>query len=170
LKEDVSVGGSDELRDEGEEEQRGFGIQHFGEDALAKSAVGWSRGFHGHFGVACANHADAKPNEVGGAGVFDGVKRDGGGRKNRGEAESGGEDVEESAYESADGRKDAFALSSGKAARQDIENARAGRDGQEQSGGEKEQQAVRVEHFEIVGSATGVCKVPRNGRGCGRGL
>ena len=33
LHEDVAVGREDKLRDEGEKEQRGLGIQHFGEDA-----------------------------------------------------------------------------------------------------------------------------------------
>ena len=141
-----------------------FGIQHFGEDALAKSAGGWSRSFHGHFRVARADHADAEPDEIGGAGVFDGVKRDRRGRKNRGEAKSGGKDVEESANESAERRKDTFALSAGKAARQNVENAWAGRDGQEQGSGEEKQQAMRVEHEEIVRGARSACKISQERR------
>src|SRR6266704_3288205 len=164
LQKDVSMGRGHELRDEGEEEQRGFGIQHFGENPLTKSAVGWSRGFHGHFGVARADHADAEPDEIRGAGVFNSVERDGGGGKNRGEAEGGGENVEESADKRAERRKNAFALSTGQAARQNVENARTGRDGQKQSGSEEKQQAMRVEHAEIVRAQVVACKTLRNGK------
>jgi hypothetical protein len=41
LREDVAGWGRDKLRDEGQEEERGFGIKRFGEDALAE---GVSRG------------------------------------------------------------------------------------------------------------------------------
>jgi hypothetical protein len=98
------VARGDELRDEGEKEERGFWIQHFGKNALAKSALRWARGFDGHFCIARADHADAKPNKICGAGVFDGMKRHGRGGKNRGEAEGGGEDVEESADKGAERR------------------------------------------------------------------
>lgn len=75
----VAAGRGNELRDEGEKEQLGFWIQRFAKDALTKNAVR-------------------------GAGVFDGRKRHGGGGQNRGEAEGGGEDVEGSADEGAEGR------------------------------------------------------------------
>src|SRR2546429_9029682 len=63
---------------------------HFGKDALTKSAVRGARGLQGHFRVARADRADAQPNEISGARVFDGVKGNGRGGKNRGKAESRG--------------------------------------------------------------------------------
>ena len=138
LEEDVAAAGGDELRDEGEEEEGGFGIQDFGEDALAESVLRRGGGNTGEFDVAAADHADAEPNEVGGAGVFDSVESDGGGGEDRGDAKSGGENVKEAADESADGRLEAFASAAGEAARQDVEDAGAGSYGEKERGREED--------------------------------
>jgi len=44
LQEDLAAIGSDELRDEGEEEEGGFGIEGFGEHSLFESARFWCWG------------------------------------------------------------------------------------------------------------------------------
>src|SRR2546430_16524147 len=80
------------------------------------------------------------------------------GGKNRGKAESRGKDMDEPADEGAEGREHAFALAAGEAAREDVENARAWRDCQEQSSGQEKYQAVRVEHAEIVQNLQGRSK------------
>ena len=54
--------------------------------------------------------------------------------------------MEESTEESAEGGLKAFAAASGEGAGQDVENAGAGSNGEEQSGGEEECETVRVEH------------------------
>jgi len=72
--------------------------------------------------VSRANHADAEPNKIGSARVFDGVKCHGGSGKDRGDAQRGGKDMEESTNKSAERRKDAFATASGKAAGQNIKD------------------------------------------------
>jgi len=77
LKKDVATFGSDELRDEGEEKESGFGIEGFGENALAESAACGRLGIGGQLGIARANHFDAKKNEISGACVFYGVESDG---------------------------------------------------------------------------------------------
>jgi len=96
--------------------------------------------------ITRADHFYAEEDEVGGAGVFDGVKSDGGSGENCGDSESGGEDVEESAEEGAEGGLKAFAASSGQGAGEDVENAWAGGDGEEKRGGKEEQETMRVEH------------------------
>src|SRR5256884_4741578 len=58
----------------------------------------------------------------------------------------------------SEGREHAFALAAGEAAREDVENARAWRDCQEQSSGQEKYQAVRVEHAEIVQNLQGRSK------------
>jgi hypothetical protein len=140
----------DELRDEGEEEEGRFGIEGFGEDALAEGASGWSGRYNREFGVAGADHADPEPDEVGRSGVFHGVEGEGRGGENRGNTESGGKDVEQAADERAQGRIDSFAAAAGEAASQDVENAGAWRDRKDHGGGEEKEEAVSVEHGVIL--------------------
>lgn len=146
LKKDVAALRSDKLRDEGKEEESGFGIEGFGEDALAEGAALWRGSFRGEIGVAGANHFDAEENQVGGAGVFDGVESYGGSGEDGGDAEGGGEDVEESAKEGAEGRLETFAAAASQGAGEYIEDAGAGSGREKEGGGEEEQEAVRVEH------------------------
>jgi hypothetical protein len=150
LKEHMACCRGDELRDEGEEEEGRFGIEGFGEDALAEGASGWNGGCHRELGVAGADHADAEPDEVGGSGVFHGVEGEGGGGENRGNTESGGKDVAQPADEGAQGRIDSFATAAGEAARQDVENAGTRCDRQDHGGGEEKEEPVSVEHGRIV--------------------
>jgi hypothetical protein len=150
LREDVAGLRGNELRDERQKEERGLGIERFGEDALAEGVVRGSGGGRRHLGVAGANHTDAEPDEVGGSSVLHGVKGDGGGGENRGDSEGGGKDVEESAEEGAEGGEDAFAAASCERAGEDVEDARAGRDGEQQRGGQEEREALWVGHEEIL--------------------
>jgi hypothetical protein len=48
----VATFGRDELRDEGEEEEGGLGIERFSEDTLAEGAAFWSASVFGRFGIA----------------------------------------------------------------------------------------------------------------------
>jgi len=146
LKKDVAALRCDKLRDEGEEEECGFGIEGFGEDALAEGAAFWRGGFRGEFGVARADHFDAEEDEVGCASVLDGAEGYGGSGEDGGDAERGCEDVKESAKERAKGGLEAFAAAAGKGAGQDVENAGAGSGREKKRGGEEEQEAVSVKH------------------------
>jgi len=182
----VAAFGCDELRDEGEEEQGGFWIEGFGEDSLLECGCrGWADGVccgTGRFGegvfrygdVTGADHFDAEEDEIGGAGVLDGMEGHGGGGEDGRDAESCGEDVEKPAKEGADGGLEAFATASGEGAGEHVEDAGAGSDGEEESGGEEEEQAVGVEHAEIVretaaGEKTTQRRPDRVGAGAVRG-
>ena len=92
--------------------------------------------------VTRTDHADTEKDEVGGTGVLDRVESDSGRGEDCGDAKGGGEDVEESTEESADGRLETFAASSREGTSEDIEDARAWSDGQEKSRGEEENKAV----------------------------
>ena len=67
--------------------------------------------------------------------------------------------MKQSADESAKGGENPFELSTGKTARQNIENARTGRDGQKQRGRKKEQKPMRAEHSKISGIPGISCKL-----------
>jgi hypothetical protein len=67
--------------------------------------------------------------------------------------------MKQPADESAEGGENAFAFSASKAARQDIENAGPGRDGQKQRGRKKKQKPMRVEHSKILGTPGISCKL-----------
>jgi len=138
------------LRDEGQEEKRGLGIEGLSKDALVECVSRWRCGRHGQLGVARADHANSQPDEISGSGVFHGVEGDRGGRENRGNAERGGKYVKQSADECAQRRKNSFAAAPGQAARQNVENSRARCDCQQQCGGDKKQEAMRVKHPRIV--------------------
>jgi hypothetical protein len=150
LEEGVAAFGCDELRDEGEEEERGLGIECFGENALAEGVAGWGSRLCGKLGVARADHFYAEEDEIGGASILDGVERDCGRGEDCGDSEGGGEDVEESAEESTDGRLKAFAAAPGESASEYVEDAGARGDGEEKRGGEEEQETVRVKHRESI--------------------
>ncbi len=93
LKENVTPFRRNELRDEGKEKQGRLGVQSFGDNSLAKRALRWLQVLESHIGIAAANHADAKPNEIRRAGVFDAVKCNRGRGKNRGDTECRGKNV-----------------------------------------------------------------------------
>src|SRR6266487_1575627 len=150
LKENVTPLRRNELRDEGKEKQGRLGVQSFGDNSLAKRALRWLQVLKSHIGIAAANHAKAKPNEIRRAGVFDGVKGNGGRGKNRRDTECRGKNVKQPACESPERGLNAFALAAGKAARQDIEDAGPRRNGEDQSGGEEQQEAMWIQHLLIL--------------------
>ena len=165
LKKDVTAAGHDELRNERKEKERGFGIEDFGENALTKGMVSGLSGTDDQLRIAGADHADAEPNEISGTGVLDGMKRDGGSGEDRGNAQSGGEDVEKSTNKGSERRKDALAAAAGEAASEHVEDARARSDGEKQGGGKEKVKAMRVNHGEIVRSGAGSGKAKRTRRG-----
>ena len=71
--------------------------------------------------------------------------------EDRGDAKSGGENVKEAAYESADGGLEAFATAASEAAGQDVEDAWAGSYSKKERGREEDEKTVRVKHQGIVG-------------------
>jgi len=146
LEEDVSAFGRDKLRNEREEEESGFGIEGFGQDALAEGVTAGSGSVRGELGIAGADHFDAEEYEIRGAGVLDGVESDGRSRENRGHAECRGEDVEEPAEECAKGGLKAFAAAAGEGAGENVKDTGAGSDGKKNGGGEEEHEAMRIEH------------------------
>src|SRR6266700_4922731 len=148
----------DELRNEGEEEQRRLRVENFGENPLTNSARGGLRCAGDYFRISRADHPDAEPNEIRGTRVLDGVKRHRGSSKNRGDAERSGQDMEESTNKVAEGRKDSFTAASSKAARQYVENARPWSNGEEQRCGKKKQETVCVEHTGIERARFAGCK------------
>src|SRR6266446_5655205 len=151
LQKDMAAVWGDELRNEGEEKKSRLGIENFGENALTKCARrGRLRGADGHLRIARADHANAEPNEIRGTRVFDGVKCNGGSSEDRGDAERGGQDMEESTNEGAEGRKDTFTAASGEAARQDVKDSRPWSDCQQERSGKEKQEMVDVEHPGIV--------------------
>jgi hypothetical protein len=79
--------------------------------------------------------------------------------KERGDAERGGQDMEESTNKGTEGRMDAFTVASGEAARQNVKNSRPGGDGQNQSSGKEKQETVYVEHPGIVRGRYPACKM-----------
>ena len=74
------------------------------------------------------------------------MKSDGGSSQDRGNPESGGENVEESAEKSAEGRLKTFAAAAGESAREDVEDAGAGSDGEDDGCGEEKDEALSIEH------------------------
>ncbi len=146
LQEDVAATGRDELRNERKEEQGGFGIERFGEDALAEGAERRSGDGDVHFRVASTNHADTEEDEISGAGIFNGVKSDGGSSEDGGDAQGGGDDVEESAEESAEGGVQTFVASAGEGAGENVEDAGAGSDGEDKSSSEEQKEVASIEH------------------------
>ena len=150
LKENVTPFRGNELRDEGKEKQGRLGIQSFGDNSLAKRALRWLQVLKSHIGIAAANHAEAKPYQIRRAGVFDGVKGNGGRSKNRGDTERCGKNVKQPACESAERRLNAFALAAGKAARQNIEDTWPWRNREDQSGREEQQEVMWVRHLLIL--------------------
>jgi len=116
LQENVAAFGRDELRNEGKEKQSRLRVENFGENPLTKSALRRLRCADGHLRISRADHTDAEPNEIRGTRVFDGVKCHGGSRQDRGDAERGGEDVEESTEKGAERRKDALTPATSKGA------------------------------------------------------
>lgn len=146
LDEDVVAFRCDKLRNEGEEEESGFGIEGFGQDSLAKGTTARGDCAGGEFGVAGADHFDAEEDEISGTSILNGVEGHSGCGENCGYPERGGEDVEESSEESAEGGLETFAATTGEGAGQDVEDARAGSDGEKHGGGEEQHEAMRIEH------------------------
>src|SRR2546429_2342446 len=139
----------DELRNEGKKKQSRLRVEHFGENPLTKGSRGGGlRCANEHFRISRANHADAKPNEIGGTRVFDGMKCHRGSSKDCGDAKGGGQNMEKPTDKGAQGGKDALAAASGEAARQNIEDAWPRSDCQHQCSSKEKQEMVSVEHLE----------------------
>jgi hypothetical protein len=151
LEKDVAAIRRGELGNEGEKKERSFGIQDFCQDALTERVRQGSGRGGSDLRVAVANHTDAKPDKITGAGIFDGVKSDGGSGENCGDPERGSENVKETADESSDGRVDTFAASASEAASENVENAGSGRYRQKECSGEEDEKTVRVKHGESLG-------------------
>jgi hypothetical protein len=163
LEKNMALGWGDELGNEGEEEEGGLGIENFRKDALAEGTLRGRGRIDDKLCVAGADHANAEPDEVGGASVLDGVKGDGGGGKNRRDAESSGEDVAESAEKRAEGGEDALAAAARETASENVENAGAGSDGQDECSNEKEQKAMQFNHSKMISAWRAVRKGARTG-------
>jgi hypothetical protein len=82
----------------------------------------------------------------------------GGSGQDRGDAERGRQDMEESTNKGAERRKDAFTAASGEATRQNVENSWPWSDCQEQRSGKEKQETVCVEHPKIVRASLATCK------------
>jgi len=123
LQENMAAFGRDELRNEGKEKQGRLRVENFRENPLTKSALRRLRRADGHLRISRADHADAEPNEIRGTRVFDGVKCQGGSGEDRGDAERGGQDMEESTNKGAERRQDTLTAASGEAARQNVKDS-----------------------------------------------
>ena len=139
LQKDVSASVTDELRDEREKEQRRFWIENFGGDALPQRIplrlnCGQHRSRIGVVAPSLQDHAHAEKAEIGCAKIFHRGKRDCGLGQNDRESEGSGEHMHHAAEKRAESRQHAFALPSRQASRQNVEHARARRDGQQQRG------------------------------------
>jgi len=149
LNENMTLLRGDELRNEGKKKQSRLRVEHFGENPLTKSArCGGLRCADYHLCISSADHSNTQPYEIRCARVFDGVKRYGRSRQDRGDAEGGGENMEEPTDKGAQGGKDALAAASGEAARQNIEDAWPRSDCQHQRSSKEKQEMVSVEHLE----------------------
>src|SRR5581483_3554693 len=146
LPENVAVLRRDELRNEGKKEQRGLWVQHLGHDALAEGSQRGARGAQAPFRVARADHADAEPNEIRGAGKLDGVKRHRGRGEDRGNPRGCGKNVHQPSEEGAERRMKTFAAASRERPCQNVENPRPGRDGQNHRRGQKQQETMSIKH------------------------
>ena len=149
----------DELRNEGEEKQSRLWVENFGENPLSKRAVRRLQCADSHFRISRADHADAKPNQIRSARKLDGMKCYSGSGKDRGHAERGGQDMEESTNKGAEGRMDAFTAASGEATCQNVKNSRPWGDSQNQSSRKEKQETVCVEHSGIVRGRLLACKM-----------
>lgn len=94
--------------------------------------------------MAGADHRDAEEDEVGGAGVADELEGGGGSGEDGGEAEGGGGDMDEAAGEGAERGESAFATAAMEGAAEDVEDAGARGDGEQEGGGEEEGEAGHV--------------------------
>ena len=146
------------LGKEGEEEERRLWVQNLGGDPLPERMIriaGLGGFVHRH--VAGANHTATQPDEVNGSGILDHGESRSGCSQHGGKAESSREDVDRSSDEGAKGRKHALSLASGESAREDIEDAGAGGDGEQRSSCEEESQQMSVQHLTIVAvGSTGI--------------
>jgi len=159
LQKNMAAFGGDELRDEGQEKQSRLWVENLGENSLPKRALRGLQYADSHFRISRADHADAEPNQIRSACKLDGVKCHGGSGKDRGDAERGGQDMEESTNKGTERRMDAFTAASGEAARQNVKNSRPRGDGQHQSSSKEKQETVGVEHPGIVRGRLLACKM-----------
>ena len=137
LEENVAAGAIHKLRDKGEKKQSGLGVENFRGHALPEriprgcADVGGNVSIGDVVSARVDHHTNAQEAEIGCAGVLDRGEGCGGFRENDGDAESGCEDMHHAAQEGAEGGENAFALSAGQAAGQDVEHSGAGRDGEQ---------------------------------------
>ena len=139
------------LGKEGEEEERRLWVQNLGHDPLPERMIRIADlGGFVHWHVAGANHTESQPDEVNGSGILDHGEGRSGCSQHGGKAETGREDVDRSSDEGAKGRKHALSFASGESAREDIEDAGAGGDGEQRRSCEEESQEMSVQHLIIV--------------------
>ena len=141
----VSADGVNELRQEGEEKERGLGIEDVYDDSLGEDAAesgSWGVG-RSVEGFITAEFLDAEIDEIGGAEIFD--HAEGGGRRNEqsGEADGGGRGVDQGAYADAQSGDESAIAAVADAAAEDVEDGRAGY-GEQECRGTDENQECRV--------------------------
>jgi hypothetical protein len=132
----------DELRQEGEEEQRHLGVDGVGDEAAhqvgpQRRRIAAAAGLGGEIRARAAQRLPAEPDQVGRAGHLEGKKRGFRGGDQRGDAERGPHRVGEAAQRAAEAEADAGMAAARQAEAQHGEVVRAGGQG-DQRGGEQE--------------------------------
>src|SRR3954462_13405457 len=88
----------DELRQERQKEDRGFGVEQVDDEAVAQQprmvAVPDNARNLGGFAPA-EDLPDPEPDQVGGTDILDGAESQGGGGQDRGQAQGGGRDMDQ---------------------------------------------------------------------------
>lgn len=123
-----------------------------------------------HFNVAALDHANSQPDQIGGTCIFHRVEGDGGGGENGGDTQRCSKYVKQAADESSHGRLNPFALPSGEAARQNVEDAGTRCDRQNESRGEEQRKTMGIEHETILAARLGRGKVGLKERSCVSGI
>ena len=116
------------------------------------------RGSHeAHFYVAALDHANSQPDQIGGTCIFHCVEGDRRSGENGGDTQRCSKHVKQAAAESSDGGLNPFALPSGEAARQNVEDAGTRCDRQNESRGEEQRKTMGIEHGWILAARGGWC-------------
>jgi hypothetical protein len=120
----VAAGGIDELREEGQEEERRFGIEEIDQDALAENVaeIRLADGGFEYAGIAATQNADAQENQIGRADVFYELEGQCRGRQQSGKAECSGGYVKERAGGDTHGGDQACGTAVTDAAANDVQN------------------------------------------------
>jgi len=138
----VAARGIDKLREEGQEEERRFGVEQIDENALAENVAepGLAAGSFEHVGIAAAQNANAQENQVGSADVFYELKGQRRGSQQSGETERGGSYVEERAQGDAHGGDQAGGTAMADAAANNVQNSGTRHDEEQKRTGYEEQE------------------------------